>query len=459
MTPIYYREISSEIMSGFVINKDILEKYSLAKAKDILLNNFNNLYICLKYGNNDDFLVNKIQSILPAIKKIIQDICFNADTKEAISSLCEDFCKTYLTDFNNMLFYYSEAFDIWFNSSMTPNVDTQFESAPYEMLLQDIRTSKKNVNMLYESDSFNHPVFSLFDAWTQKHPSINLKQYMFYTSVKSKDELKKHIYGLDFSKATKTLFGNRTNYRFSTNFDIGYLDFCCTANQLHLESLEYYRNILFHVNTHVKNGAPIIIKLCKTEIYYPLIKLIATYLDDINVYKNEKDLNILIVGTSNKQRNEDVVRSYNLLNKIYNDSEPEFIYDIFNNYDDNEIIFRSLDINEEDVESFIKSNSNILNKSHKNLEKTILGTNDNTNRQPLIPFNPGQLGLILVSGDIDGIVDEGNGYYHVIKGSVFRNPTVTNEIEPNNTQVRKITRNVSTAITVMLADGTITKLH
>ena len=38
-------------------------------------------------------------------------------------------------------------------------------------------------------------------------------------------------------------------------------------------------------------------------------------------------------------------------------------------------------------------------------------------RHPLIPFGPGQLGLVLVSGKIDGIVDEGNGVYHVIKGS------------------------------------------
>lgn len=39
---------------------------------------------------------------------------------------------------------------------------------------------------------------------------------------------------------------------------------------------------------------------------------------------------------------------------------------------------------------------------------------------PLLPFNLGQLGLVLTSGCLDGVVDEGNGCSHAVKGRVVK---------------------------------------
>lgn len=40
--------------------------------------------------------------------------------------------------------------------------------------------------------------------------------------------------------------------------------------------------------------------------------------------------------------------------------------------------------------------------------------------RPLLPFTKGQIGQILSSGNLDGIIDEGNGYKHIIRGKVSK---------------------------------------
>lgn len=49
--------------------------------------------------------------------------------------------------------------------------------------------------------------------------------------------------------------------------------------------------------------------------------------------------------------------------------------------------------------------------------------------RPLLPFNIGQLGLVLTSGCLDGIIDEGDGHYHLVKGKVSKKSDITSTIE------------------------------
>lgn len=43
-----------------------------------------------------------------------------------------------------------------------------------------------------------------------------------------------------------------------------------------------------------------------------------------------------------------------------------------------------------------------------------------SSKSPLLPFNTGQIGLVLTSGCLDGIIDEGDGNYHIVKGRVVK---------------------------------------
>lgn len=47
--------------------------------------------------------------------------------------------------------------------------------------------------------------------------------------------------------------------------------------------------------------------------------------------------------------------------------------------------------------------------------------------KPLLPFTKGQVGQVLVSGNLNGIIEEGNGVKHVIKGSVKKDEIVISE--------------------------------
>ena len=77
--------------------------------------------------------------------------------------------------------------------------------------------------------------------------------------------------------------------------------------------------------------------------------------------------------------------------------------------------------------------------------------------RPLLPFNIGQIGLILSSGSLDGVVEEGNGVCHVIKGMTIKETdTVTEQSTENGrimTQSTDTVRN-KVQITALGADGT-----
>lgn len=57
-----------------------------------------------------------------------------------------------------------------------------------------------------------------------------------------------------------------------------------------------------------------------------------------------------------------------------------------------------------------------------------------TDTKPLLPFNMGQIGLVLTSGCLDGIIEEYEGQYHAIKGMVTKVKKSTAEANDNNTE-------------------------
>ncbi len=79
--------------------------------------------------------------------------------------------------------------------------------------------------------------------------------------------------------------------------------------------------------------------------------------------------------------------------------------------------------------------------------------------KPILPFERGQIGLVLASGCLDGIIDEKNGYKHVIRGRVFKSTRVINSIAEESANSRdgkienlQITNNL-TEINVMTGNG------
>lgn len=72
--------------------------------------------------------------------------------------------------------------------------------------------------------------------------------------------------------------------------------------------------------------------------------------------------------------------------------------------------------------------------------------------QPLLPFNVGQIGLVLTSGCLDGVIDEGDGHFHLVKGRVSKKSETVKSYETGTvTEVETISNKVE--INVILPSG------
>lgn len=77
--------------------------------------------------------------------------------------------------------------------------------------------------------------------------------------------------------------------------------------------------------------------------------------------------------------------------------------------------------------------------------------NENT-KQPLLPFNVGQIGLVLTSGCLDGIIDEGDGHYHLVKGRVSKKTETERNIDNGIVEETEVVSN-RVEINVILPNG------
>ena len=87
-------------------------------------------------------------------------------------------------------------------------------------------------------------------------------------------------------------------------------------------------------------------------------------------------------------------------------------------------------------------------------EQQVEKLSDNA-KSPLLPFNVGQLGLILTSGCLDGVIDEGNGTSHAVKGRVIKKRDVQREVDTDKDKI-DVTEIVANRVEInaFLADGT-----
>ena len=113
--------------------------------------------------------------------------------------------------------------------------------------------------------------------------------------------------------------------------------------------------------------------------------------------------------------------------------------------------FRGSEFNEEEVVE-LYSTSKCTSDFWK--AQTVEKLSESKER-PLLPFSIGQLGLVLTSGCLDGIVDEGNGYKHVVKGRVIKRVDRYENLDRNTNRVQvESTTSKRVEINAFLADGT-----
>ena len=216
---------------------------------------------------------------------------------------------------------------------------------------------------------------------------------------------------------------------------------------------------------YLKPGGVFILNLPFYDISPNFRLFLAKNLKDIQIFKCTDPLldsyidtcrdtlkYVTIIGT--KQLNTSYSDEFNRLSRIkYEDLKDYLDYSYTINLPDEEIkIFRGSILDKSELDEVI-----LTDGLYEDFYKTINEHIEEEDKSPLLPFNIGQIGLILSSGSLDGIVEEGNGVCHVIKGMTIKETdTVTEQSTENGrimTQSTDTVRN-KVQITALGADGT-----
>ena len=113
--------------------------------------------------------------------------------------------------------------------------------------------------------------------------------------------------------------------------------------------------------------------------------------------------------------------------------------------------FRSAKLDDNEIELLFEE-SGIMNEFWKKQKVDKLS---DRSAHPLLPFNVGQLGLVLTSGCLDGVIDEGNGCSHAVKGRVIKVTDSDRNISDDGSQVEvSSTTSNRVEISMFLPDGT-----
>lgn len=240
-----------------------------------------------------------------------------------------------------------------------------------------------------------------------------------------------------------------TEIKIDTGFDIsGFL--CYDANK----TLKQY---ILRANTHTKVGGLEFFYIPYYFLSLDNLDYFCSYLDDIKFYYQQPSSGkysnlILVAGKRRAKREVNIEKYINVMHDIVNKWFNRPVKFELTIAPRNNILFRSSHIDIGAVEECLRQYPEEINKVFNSNTKKLFYFKEEDIRHPLLPPSPGQLGLTLVSGFIDGIIEEENGYCHVIKGSTTRRSTVRT-VEEGNQRHTHTTSSHGTMVRVVTPDG------
>ena len=192
------------------------------------------------------------------------------------------------------------------------------------------------------------------------------------------------------------------------------------------------------------------------RLHKDFCSFIARYFKNVSIIKDSKHFDsnqtIYIIGQKDTHRVIDG-EIYDRLRRCCNpDNIPSADSDI-NHYDlpiekGQLSIFKGSMIDENELLNIAK-NSGCMNDFFN--EQKVSKLSDSSIK-PLLPFNIGQIGLVLTSGCLDGVIDEGDGYCHLVKGRVVKTEDCVREVVDGEVQ-EKVTHSNKVEINVLMPNG------
>lgn len=281
-----------------------------------------------------------------------------------------------------------------------------------------------------------------------------LNNYVLADDNDSYKDMAKHYTGGNAYE--KCIYSGNGNIVISTNFDIGFMAtrymtrYMSTADADLTEDV-YYR--FTSLRTKVAKGGIIFLLMPKVFFNADIIEMLLTHMKNINViYGGNMGQIALVMGNKTEAKAKNIDNLVEAMGLFSRGEEKESSLELLNQ-PMAKVRFRSDYPMAVDVEKIIKEKQGFIRRFDSQISRKLELKTEEEVRHPLLPFSPGQLGLVLVSGRIDGIVDEGNGAYHVIKGSTRPRTNIVEKYDENYRPVTESTRSAATSVAMLTADG------
>lgn len=222
-----------------------------------------------------------------------------------------------------------------------------------------------------------------------------------------------------------------------------------------IEKLE--RDYLQKSMNYVRKDGLFVYAIPVTHLYTEICRYLAKNLKEVQIRMDGR--RVYISGYRNMAKDREVDRETHLALRTmmlhYKDKKYQLDQPLEETHIPSKALpvkmFRGSKLDEDEFNAMFES-SNATAEFLKDQQVEKLAENTKT---PLLPFNVGQLGLILTSGCLDGVIDEGNGFYHAVKGRVIKKRDTSNEVSAERGRINttEVTSN-RVEINAFLPDGT-----
>lgn len=300
------------------------------------------------------------------------------------------------------------------------------------------------------------------NCYDGKNLDIVLPEYYIYGNEYSLEEYKEAK-----ERFFKVIRGGTAVCKIKNNaFDVLYLQPPIPLTEDDMLKTKGRRSENYYITTmfrYLRDGGIAIIVMPYTRFYIDNCRMLSRYMKDIQVFKNAASADFISMGLvyiiGRKKKDKDIdYDEYNYLRRCCNSDYIKNINDIstntnisYYNISSNIItidMFRSEILDEEEIENIFNNSS--LNT--KIIQDQCISSKA-TKRKPLLPFNLGQLGLILTSGCLDGVVKEENGTSHIVKGRVEKRILKNEGEDDKGNKTEKLTYINKVEINVLLPNG------
>lgn len=428
-------------------NKTINEKTDLNKAKIRVLNELHLIKkmakeLSLILSNSTD--KNKYSELydgIDALLYMIDNVITVKEIKNIIEKLMEFNCLDILEKNLNRYDLSSPTYEI-------SNYHNYFEEE--ELTSRECSLILKHIN--------KSRIFNIMSTRAGKGLTFNKFKNLEPGKITTYGLEHRNIYNKLKELSDKTIKGKLSGSRISNEvFDILFLntEISWESESTNVGGIAEKRekiSLRYHTKLLRQKGI-LIYKIPFSRLTNDIIYNISKMFNDVQVIKRENNSSfqeILIFGIKDQtsQPKEDIYEYLKNLeyNKIGYDLELS--YDLPQGGIKIPEIFRGSELDKDDMSDLIL-NSGLTD----NFWNEINIVKNQKEAKPLLPFNMGQIGLVLTSGCLDGLVEEYEGQYHAIKGMVVkvRSNSVNNNADNEETNIETISNKVQ--INIVTPDG------